>query len=293
MRPGGRYRRRVNSPPRPVTVLEKSDVLDGLFAVWADIDALAGGFGDEQWQARTALPGWNVHDVVAHIVGVESMLRGVATPEAEMDVSTLEHVRNDIGALNERWVRQLRTVSPDQLLELLRDVISNRRDVLTDIDDVAWNEITVTPAGPDTYGRFMRVRLFDCWMHAQDIRDAVGVPASGQFLAGPASTLTLDEITAAMGWVVGKLGAAPDGSRVRFELTGPMRRRIDLCVDGRARVVDGFGDDAPTAVLQLDGVLFTRLIGGRSFVGEHAGDIEYRGDQLVARRIAEHLNYVI
>jgi hypothetical protein len=35
------------------------------------------------------LPGWCVHDVVAHLIGVESMLEGVATPEADIDVSTL------------------------------------------------------------------------------------------------------------------------------------------------------------------------------------------------------------
>ena len=39
-----------------------------------------------------------------------------------------------------------------------------------------WNELTATPAGPDSYGRFMRVRDFDCWMHQHDIRDAVGPP---------------------------------------------------------------------------------------------------------------------
>ena len=36
------------------------------------------------------------------------MLQGVGTPEADVDVSTLKHVRNDIGVLNERWVRKLR-----------------------------------------------------------------------------------------------------------------------------------------------------------------------------------------
>ena len=45
-----------------------------------------------------------MHDVVAHVIGTESMLQGVATPETDVDVSTLKHVRNDIGVLNERWL---------------------------------------------------------------------------------------------------------------------------------------------------------------------------------------------
>ena len=30
----------MSSPPRPVTYLDKSDVLEALFAVWDDIDAV-------------------------------------------------------------------------------------------------------------------------------------------------------------------------------------------------------------------------------------------------------------
>ena len=91
-----------------MTKLNKSDVLDGLFAEWDAIVAMADGLSDAQWQAQTPLPGWAVHDVVAHVIGTESMLQGVGIPEADIDVSTLKHVRNHIGVLNERWVRKLR-----------------------------------------------------------------------------------------------------------------------------------------------------------------------------------------
>ena len=69
----------------------------------------------------------------------------------------------------------------------------------------------LTPVGPESYGRFMRVRLFDCWMHEQDIRDGLGLPSSDAELSGPAPRLSLDEIAATMGYVVGKLGKAPEG----------------------------------------------------------------------------------
>ena len=103
------------------------------------------------------------------------------------------------------------------------------------MSDDEWNALTLTPVGPDSYGRFMRVRVFDCWMHEQDIRDGVGRPASEADLAGPAARLTLDEMVTSMGFVVGKLGKAPDGSRVAIELTGPLARTIRVAVDGRAR----------------------------------------------------------
>ncbi len=279
------------STSRQPTILDKSTVLTGLFAVWDDIAALAAGLDDAQWQAPTPLPGWSVRDVVAHLIGVESMLQGVDTPDADVDVSALEHVRNDIGAMNERWVRGLRQISPAQLLERFRAVTADRREALTALSDDDWNAVTMTPAGPDSYGRFMRVRVFDCWMHEHDIRDAIGQPVADAELARPAAELALDEMAASMGFVVGKRGGAPDGARVSIELTGPLGRTINVAVAGRAQVVDDFGGGAPTSTIRLDGLLFTRLAGGRTPLDHDA--IAYGGDEAVGRRIVEHLNYVI
>ncbi|OBE92642.1 hypothetical protein A5776_07720 [Mycolicibacterium elephantis] len=279
------------STSRQPTILDKSAVLTGLFAVWDDIAALAAGLDDAQWQAPTPLPGWSVRDVVAHLIGVESMLQGVDTPDADVDVSALEHVRNDIGAMNERWVRGLRQISPAELLERFRAVTADRREALTALSDDDWNAVTMTPAGPDSYGRFMRVRVFDCWMHEHDIRDAIGQPVADAELARPTAELALDEMAASMGFVVGKRGGAPDGARVSIELTGPLGRTINVAVAGRAQVVDDFGGGAPTSTIRLDGLLFTRLAGGRTPL-DH-GAVAYGGDEAVGRRIVEHLNYVI
>jgi uncharacterized protein (TIGR03083 family) len=276
-----------------VTSLDKSDVVDGLSAVWNEIDELVADLTESQWQAATSLPGWSVHDVVAHVIGTESMLQGVATPDADVDVSVLKHVRNDVGVLNERWVRKLRAVSHDELLEKFRATVARRRTTLTGMSDEAWNEITATPVGPDTYGRFMRVRVFDCWMHEQDIREALQCPPTDGELAGAATRLALDEMAASMGFVVGKLGGAPDGSRVTIELAGPIERTIHVEVQGRGRVVEDFGGREPTSTIALDGLLFTRLAGGRTTLAQHPDAVGYGGDEGVGRRVVEHLNYVM
>lgn len=265
-----------------------------MFAVWEDIGALVSGLSEAQWRAATALPGWTVHDIVAHLVGTESMLQGAGTPDADIDVSTLAHVRNDIGVLNERWVRRMRNLSDAELLEKFRSTTAQRRMALSEMSNHDWNQVTATPAGPDTYGRFMRVRVFDCWLHELDIRDAVGAPASVSELMGPAAELALDEMAASMGFVVGKLGGAPDGSRVSIELMGPLGRVINVAVDGRARLVDDFGDDDdPTTTIRVDALLFTRLAGGRTSADQHTDAISFGGDETVGRRIVENLNYVI
>ncbi|SON62746.1 hypothetical protein MSIMFI_04275 [Mycobacterium simulans] len=278
---------------RPVTQLDKSDVLAGLFAVWDDIGVLLDELAETDWQAPSPLPGWDVKAVVSHMIGTESFLAGVAAPQPDIDVSTLEHVRNDIGAMNECWVRHLSGESGAEVVARFRAVTNARRTVLESLSADDWNAVTPTPAGPDTYGRFMRVRVFDCWMHEQDIRVGLNRPSSDEELAGPASQLALDEISSTMGFVVGKRGNAPDGSRVLFELTGPLARTVRVSVDGRAQVVDDFGGQDPTATVRLDGLQFTRLAGGRPMYAGRGQDIALEGDQDVAQRIVERLNFVI
>lgn len=280
----------MSSPARPVTELDKSDVLSGLFDTWDSLDRLLTGLSEEQWQTPTPLPGWCVHNVVAHIVGTESVLQGLSSPDADFDASTLDHVRNDVGAANEAWVRHLGTESGAALYERFRSITADRRQRLNDMSVDDWNAPTPTPVGLESFGRFMRVRLFDCWMHEQDIRDGVGRPSSDAELSGPAPRLALDEIAATMGYVVGKLGKAPDGSRVAVELTGPLSRTIRVAVDGRAGVVDDFGGLDPTSTIRLDGLQFTRLAGGRT---DDAAGVELGGDTEVGARIVERLNFVI
>lgn len=280
----------MSSPTRPVTVLDKFEVLPGLFASWEAIERLLTGLPDEGWHTRTALPGWRVQDIVSHVIGTESLLAGIPAPEADCDVSALDHVHNDIGVLNECWVRYLRNETPDDMLARLGDITAQRTTMLTGMAEEAWNAVTMTPAGPDSYGRFMRIRTFDCWMHEQDIREALGRPASPAELAGPAGRLALDEMSVSMGFVVGKRGEAPAGARVAFELTGALARTIRVAVNGRAAVVDDFGGAEPTTSIRMDGLQFTRLCGGRR---APTTGVEISGDDEVGRRIVENLAYVI
>ncbi len=277
---------------RARTLLDKTEILAGLFGSWDAIDRLMTDVPEERWHDSTPLPGWCVRDVVAHIIGTESMLSGVATPETDVDVSTLDHVRNSIGAMNECWVRHLERDTPAAVLERFRTVTADRRNALTAMSDDDWSAVTATPAGPDSYGRFMRVRTFDCWMHEQDLREALSRPPSDSELQTPAARLALDEMSTSMGFVVGKLGKAPDGARVAIELSGPLERTIRVAVDGRASLVDAF-DAAPTTTIRLDGVQFTRLAGGRAMIAGRSTAVEIDGDAEVGRRIVDKLAYVI
>lgn len=277
--------------------IPKDRTVDALGSVWSSLRELLGSLTAEQWAAPTALPGWDVQAVVAHIIGTESMLLGESPPEvpgdgsadASADASAAPHVRNDIGTFNEVWVRALAGRSPDEVRAAFDDVTARRLAILREMPQAEWDAESFTPAGRDAYGRFMQIRVFDCWFHEQDVREAVGRPGH---VAGQAVAVTLDEVMNALGFVVGKRARVPQGSSVTFELTGSSGRTIHVDVGERAQVVSAL-DGSATVTVTMPVVPFTRLCGGRVDVEAVRSEISVSGDGELAEQILENLSYTV
>lgn len=251
------------------TKVDRDAVLAALFEQWSVLEQLLRTLDAEAWLRPTALPGWTVRDIAAHIIGTESELDGRRAPEAPEEILSAEHVRNAIGALNERWVFSMSEDDPERIMDRWTALMARRRRALEDMPQSQFDAQTDTPVGPESYGRFMRLRVFDCWMHELDIRDTVGRPGEE---GGPRAELAFTEIAGAIPYLVGKKAAAPDGARVRLALTGPLARTIDLQVDGRAAVVSRL-DRAPDVTVTMPSGLFVRLAGGRAAAQDHGADI--------------------
>ncbi|HEX9065590.1 MAG TPA: maleylpyruvate isomerase family mycothiol-dependent enzyme [Streptosporangiaceae bacterium] len=255
---------------------------------WSAIGTLLAGLTAGQW--RTAvLPGWTVHDVLAHMIGTERTLAGAAHPPVPAGAELGPHVRNDIGKINEAWIAALRDRPDDELLADFRAVTAERLAALRQMPAEDFHAPSWTPAGQATYARFMQIRVFDCWMHEQDIRAALGLPGHD---SGPVAEQALAEVVMALGYIVGKRGRAPDGSSVLISLRGPVERELAVVVDGRAAVVPAL-DGPPTASLALSSSLFLRLAGGREDAEAALAGIELGGDQALARQLALNLAYTI
>jgi uncharacterized protein (TIGR03083 family) len=277
-----------------VSAIPQERTVDALASVWTSLRELLLTLTPEQWHAPTALPGWDVQANVAHIIGTEASLLGqdaspVTNPPPEVDTEPPAHVRNEIGEFNELSVQAMATATPEEMVERFDEVTARRLTELREMPQGEWDAETMTPAGRNTYGRFMQIRVFDCWFHEQDIRDAVGRPGHG---AGQAVVVTLDEITSALGFVVGKRAMVPEGCSVTFELTGSSGRLIHVEVTDRARVVDQL--DGPASVtLSMGVVLFTRLCGGRATADQVGDQVTVTGDEAMGQRVLEHLAYTI
>ncbi len=128
----------------------------------------------DQWDTPTCLPGWTVRDVLSHVIGTEAGMMGEPAPD--VDISHLAHMRNPIAEANELWVESLRGTSGPEMVARLEEVTGRRLAELDAMDQDAFDAPSWTPAGRDeTYGRFMRIRHYDCYLHEQDIRLALGM----------------------------------------------------------------------------------------------------------------------
>lgn len=271
------------------TTVEIGPLRDLLRADWAALEELCAPLTDEQWATPTCLPGWTVQDVLAHVIGTELMLEGVPAPQH--DVSHLPHLRNDIARMGEVWVQDLRPLSGPEVLARFREVTARRGAALDAMTQADFDAPSWTPVAKDeTYGRFMRIRHYDTYLHELDIRDALGVADRVDVAAIEGA---LPEVDGALGYIVGRKAALPDGSVVRLDLTGPVVRSYTVVVDGRAQVVEDH-DVEPGVTLAMSDVVFLRLTGGRTEPGPHLGaDLEIAGDQSMGLHLAANMAMTI
>jgi len=241
---------------------------------------------EAQWETPSECPGWRVKDLYSHVIGTELMLLG--RPDEPVEVEGADHVANDIGRFNEGSVFLRRGRPGAEVLAELERIATERTAALDAMTQADFDAESFTPAGKDTYGRFMQIRVFDCWIHEQDAREALGLPGHA---SGAAVDVALDEHATALGFVVGKKAGATEGQSLRLRLTGETERTLDVRVDGRAQLVDDL--DEPTATITIPTLLWFRHLAGRRAADPAHPDVRIEGDEDLARRVLANAAYTI
>ena len=199
------------------SVLERTDVARGALDQYESFAALIESLDASEWEAPTRCTAFQVRDVAGHVVGLaEDVVKGVpGSRNAEEEAAS---VRGD---------------SPVQAAARLRAAIAALRPLLDALDDDMWNG----PSGvPDlTFGRGVLTLWYDVFVHADDIRAAIGRPtergaglaASVEYLAGELTqrgwgpaTLALDGIAR---YDVGAGGREITGDPMQFVLVATGR----------------------------------------------------------------------
>ena len=266
------------------------ELVDRLDEVWGSIDALGAPLGEADWKLPTECPGWSVQDQVAHLAHIEGRLQGRPDPEHDVP-DDLPYVKNSFGKINEVFVDSRRSWRGADVLAEFHEVTRERVAALRALAPDDFDADSWTPMGPGTVRDLLPFRLFDSWVHEQDMRRAVGRPGD---LDSAVAEHGLGMVTGSMSFVVGKKVGPPEGSVVVFSLTGPLARQVVVgIVDGRGRVLDSAPAE-PTVRLEMTTETFARLACGRLDPDATIarGDVSFVGDEAIGARVVGEMNYL-
>ena len=253
---------------------------------------LARGCSADDLAQPTDCPGWTVHDQIAHVAGVESLLDGRKDPRIELP--PYEHIKNEVGRRVEYAVQVRRGRTGAELVAELEDVLAERLAMLRG-PAMTDSTIIAGPFGPDQATTVLLYRIFDVWTHEQDIRVALGRPGD---LDSRSARVCVDSVLTLLPKVVAKGAGLDPGHPVVLEVTGPVTARegvlVELDDQGRARGRAISGPERtgqalahPATTISLSTEALMRRAAGRRPVSETEYHVE--GDDAVARRVLEAL----
>jgi uncharacterized protein (TIGR03083 family) len=206
--------------------LPRTTVTAGLLQELDDFSALVRTLTDEEWSTPSRCEGWTVGDVAAHLTGsmtdiVSGNLDGIGTP-----------------AVTQREVDERKGRTPAEIAEELDAATKASADMLAIFDDDAWN--APAPAGlPYSLGVGIEALWYDTYLHADDIRSAIGRPSE----RGPGLEASVSHVAYFLGdrgW--GPATLALDGMP-EHEISGGGRR---ITGDPLAFVLAATGRGDPT-----------------------------------------------
>ncbi len=178
------------------------------------------------------------------------------------------------------------------MLAEFQEVTAERMQQLRAMSEADFLVETQTPVGPGTVAEFLRIRIFDAWVHEQDIRRAVG---QAGHRSGPVAEHSIGRVAMAMPFVVGRKAQAADGTTVVFEITGDAGRVLPIVTESsRARLMEQPPAD-PTVHLTMDTETFLCLGCGRWEPAQAlaSGRVSVQGDRAFGDNIVNQMNFMI
>jgi uncharacterized protein (TIGR03083 family) len=150
--------RRQDSRMATTTTLSRPFVTNGLLREYAELAALVTSLGDEEWAAPSRCAGFDVRDVAGHVIGLaEDVAAG--RPGSRTAEEEAASVRDD---------------SPVDAAARLRGALGTIEAIAAGATDDMWNGPSGVPGL--TLGEGVLTLWYDTYVHADDIRHALGRP---------------------------------------------------------------------------------------------------------------------
>jgi uncharacterized protein (TIGR03083 family) len=148
----------------PPVVLPRQYVLDGITEYCGIVVALLESLDERQWRLPSRCTGWEVRDVAGHLTGLFA------------DVALGRMAGQGLPETTARQARQRRDRLPARVAEELRKAGRLCVGILNGYGDDAW--LAPAPGGfPGSLRRAVLVLWYELYVHGDDIRAAVGLPA--------------------------------------------------------------------------------------------------------------------
>jgi uncharacterized protein (TIGR03083 family) len=163
--------------------LARTVVSEGLLDELDRFEPLVRTLSTAQWNTPSRCDGWTVGDLARHVVGsmtdvTSGRLEGLGSPE-----------------VTQREVDERAGRSPAELADECAEARKAAAGMLPLFDDAAW--AAPGPGGFDgTLGDGVEALWYDTWLHAQDIRAALGDP--------PEMSAGLRAAVSHVGWDLGR-----------------------------------------------------------------------------------------
>ncbi|MET9239855.1 maleylpyruvate isomerase family mycothiol-dependent enzyme [Nonomuraea sp. NPDC003709] len=210
------------------------------------------------WARPTICPGWDVHDVVGHVLNdYMRRLSGSRDGHGGAVFADDETLPAYLARTNDEFVRAARQLSPQLLIDLLEhlgpqlDALWAARDLQAPADlNVSWAATDLdSPAWLDI-GR----EYTEFWVHQQQVRDAVSRPGATQpDLMAP----VLDLFACALPHTL-RTYERPEGTAAHLEVLGPAGGQWSVARRG-GRWQPVMTGDRPAARVSMDQDTFWRL----------------------------------
>jgi len=243
------------------------------------IESLAARMDFAQWREQSLCPDWDMRGVITHLGMMERVMTGWLPASAD-DMPPLDRVAP--------YHEEMAALDDAAFAARIGEIFAGRRADLARLTETDLARRSWTPVGQRSYGEFLKIRIFDFWVHERDIATPLGWPSDD---GGTRAEIALDQVAGSIGYIVGKKIGLPDGASIVFHVTGPVRRDLPVVVDGRAKAVDRV--EHPDVELTTDTVTFIQLAAGRIDPQREidAGRVTWTGNAQLGEQAARNLRF--
>ena len=182
-----------------------------------ELSVLLASLPGSDWALPTACPGWSVHGVAAHLLGVELGNVSVRRDRWALGPGDGEDLDGWLNRFNQQWVDAAQRISPALLIELI-DLAGRRFEehlATLDLDATGGPVPWATGSDPAPVWLDVAREYMERYVHQQQIRDATGRPALGAAFTAPVLATAAHALPRALDRV-----SRPAGTVVTFTAEG-------------------------------------------------------------------------